>query len=125
MSETEFKKYDSFAEYSILVRLAQDAKVFPRKDGGEDVVVTFCDNSRVNETMDMWVDARIARHQAERAKGYRKGDELLIKGKLRFKLQKDGTIRGKIYDATVNSFTKLKDRPGAAGPEATDTPAFE
>ena len=123
MSETtEFKKYDSFTRYTALVRLAQDAKVFERKDGGEDVVLTYCDNSRVNETLDIWVDARVARHQADRAKKYRKGDEVQIEGKLRFKKQDDGNIRGKIYDAIVNSFAKLSDREGGG---KTETPAFE
>ena len=111
---TEYKKYDTFAETTYLVRLAQDAKVFERKDSGEDVVLTFCDNSRVDNTEDLWVDARVARFQAERAKNFKKGDELQIRGKLRFKRQDDGTYRGKIYDAVVNSFVKLSDRGGEA-----------
>lgn len=125
MSDTEFKKFDSFARYTALVRLAQDAKTFPRQDGGEDVVVTFCDNSRINGTLDLWVDARMARHQADRAKKLLKGDEIQVEGKLRFKLQDDGKIRGKIYDATFASFVKLNARGEPEKAETSDTPAFQ
>ena len=39
-------------------------------------------------------------------------------GKLRFKKQDDGSLRGKIYDAVVNSFVKLSDRGALdVGPE--------
>jgi hypothetical protein len=107
---TEYKKYDTFATTTYFVRLAQDAKVFARPDGGEDVVVTFCDNTRIAGTEDLWVDARVTKFLTDRAKGYRKGDEVQVSGKLRFKKQDDGSIRGKIYDATVNSFISMKDR---------------
>lgn len=111
MSETrEYKKYDTFAETTYMVRLAQDAKVFSRTDGGEDVVLTFCDNSRIESTEDMWVDARLARFQGERGKLLKKGDDVQLRGKLRFKKQDDGTYRGKIYDAVFNSFVALKER---------------
>lgn len=122
---TEFKKYDTFSTTTYFVRLAQDAKVFERKDGGEDVVLTFCDNTRIEGTEDMWVDARVARFLADRAKGYRKGDELQIQGKLRFKKQNDGTIRGKIYDAMVNSFVPLRGRANEGQTESVLPPAFE
>lgn len=123
---TEFKKYDTFSTTTYLVRLAQDAKVFERKDGGEDVVLTFCDNTRIDGTEDLWVDARVARFLGDRAKGYRKGDEVQVMGKLRFKKQNDGTWRGKIYDAIVNSFVPLRGRAdeGHATSSALP-PAFE
>lgn len=104
------KKFDTYANTTYLVRLAQDAKVFDRKDEGQDVVLTFCDNSRIDSTETLWVDARVVKFQAPRAKGYKKGDEVQVMGKLRFKKQDDGTLRGKIYDAVVNSFVKLSDR---------------
>lgn len=113
---SEFKKYDTYAQTTYLVRLAQDAKSFDRTDGEKDVVLTFCDNSRIDKTESLWVDARVVKFQAPRAVGYKKGDEVQITGKLRFKRQDDGTIRGKIYDAVVNSFVKLSER-GEAAPE--------
>lgn len=116
------KKYDTFATTIYLVRLAQDAKVFKRDDGGDDVVLTFCDNSRIESTESMWVDARVAKFQSDRAKAYLKGDELQIQGKLRFKKQDDGSMRGKIYDATINSFTALRDR---VAEQAPSRPTFE
>lgn len=116
METTEFKKYDTFAQTTYLVRLAADAKVFPRKDSeGEDVVVTFCDNSRIDNTESLWVDARVAKFQNDRAKLFKKGDELQVRGKLRFKKMDDGQWRGKIYDAVVDSFTVTRGRDGAAG----------
>lgn len=124
----ENRKFDTYAETTYLVRLAQDAKVFDRKkDGkvvGEDVVLTFVDSSRVTGTEDLWVDARIATFQAPRAKGYKKGDEVQIKGKLRFKRQDNGEIRGKMYDAVASSFVKLSERNGAGETEAS-APVFE
>ena len=117
---TEFKKYDTYSTTTYLVRLAQDAKVFPRKDEGEDVVLTFCDNSRIDNTENLWVDARVVKFQSPRAKGYKKGDEVQVTGKLRFKKQDDGTIRGKIYDAIINSFVKLADRAGEAAEPASE-----
>lgn len=126
-----FKRFDTFARYSAYVKLAMDARVFEREDDkAMDVVLTFCDNSRVNNTEEMWVDARVARWQADRAKYYRKGDAVQIEGKLRFKAQNDGRWRGKIYDAVVTSFVDLRDRgytPGAFGKDmalATE-PDFE
>lgn len=120
-------KFDTHAKTIYLVRLAQDAKVFPRKSGdGEDVVLTFVDGSRIEGTEELWVDARVAKFQADRAKGYRKGDEVQIDGKLRFKLQDDGKIRGKIYDAVVSSFVKLGERATEGEAETKGgTPVFE
>lgn len=120
---SEHKKYDTYATYTCLVRLAQDAKAFPRKDEGEDVVLTFCDNSRIEGMEDLWVDARVVKFQAPRSKAYRKGDEVQITGKLRFKKQDNGTIRGKIYDAVVSSFVKLAERSDAA--PKTEADLFE
>lgn len=118
------KKFDTYATTIYFVRLAQDAKVFKRKDEGEDVVLTFCDDSRVEGTEQLWVDARIIKFQSERAKKYLKGDLVQIEGKLRFKLQDDGKYRGKIYDAKVNSFEKLSDR-GTSEAASASTPTFE
>lgn len=124
----EKKKFDTYADTTYLVRLAQDAKVFDRtKDGakvGEDVVLTFVDSSRITGTEDLWVDARIAAFQSDRAKGYRKGDEVQIRAKLRFKRQDNGEIRGKMYDAVVSSFVKLSERNAEAAPD-TGAPVFE
>lgn len=121
MEKKTYKKFDTFATTTYYVKLAQDAKVFTREDKGEDVVLTFCDNSRIEGTEELWVDARIARFQADRAKLYRHGDPVQITGKLRFKRQNDGAIRGKIYDATVDSFVYTKDRE-VTGTES-DVPA--
>lgn len=106
----ERKKLDTFSNTTYLVKLAQDPKVYKRDDGSHDVVLTFCDSSRFDNLLDMWVDARVNRGQGDRAKKFRKGDEVQISGKLRFKRQEDGAVRGKIYDAVVYSFTKTMER---------------
>lgn len=120
MTETrEYTKYDTFASVTYLVRLAQDAKIFKRADDkGEDVVLTFCDSNRIPNHEDMWVDARVAKFQADRAAKFQKGDVVQIIGKLRFKRQDDGTYRGKIYDAVVSSFVSTRDR----GPDMLTKP---
>jgi hypothetical protein len=105
-----FKKLDTFSETTYMVKLAQDPKVYPRDDGSHDVVLTFCDSSKFDNHQDLWVDARVVRGQSERAKKMRKGDIVQIKGKMRYKLQEDGKIRGKIFDAVFNSFTPTAER---------------
>lgn len=109
-TENTFKKLDTFAEYTVMVKLAQDPKAYPRDDGSHDVVLTFCDASRFDNHEDMWVDARVVRGQSDRAKRFRKGDQVQIRGKLRFKRQDDGRVRGKIFDAVVNSFVNTSER---------------
>ncbi len=101
---------DTFAKTTYYVRLAQDPKVFVRDDAGHDVVLTFIDTSRFDLTEDLWVDARVVKQQADRAKKYRKGDLVMLEGKLRFKRQDDGTLRGKMYDAYASSFVALSER---------------
>lgn len=117
----EYKKMDTFAKTTYLVRLAADPKVWKRDDGGEDVVVTFIDTSRFDGLEDMWVDARVVRQQSDRAKKYRKGDIVQVEGKLRFKRQDDGNYRGKIYDAYLSSFTPLAERDEVT----SEAPTFE
>lgn len=108
--QKEYKKLDTYATTIYLVKLAQDPKVYEREDKSHDVVLTFCDSSRFENLEDMWVDARVVRGQSDRAKKYRKGDMVQIMGKLRFKKQDDGKIRGKIYDAVIQSFTPTAER---------------
>lgn len=110
MTDTNYKKLDTFAETTYLVKLAQDPKVYEREDKSHDVVLTFCDSSRFENLLDMWVDARVVRGQGERAKKLRKGDMVQIRGKLRFKRQNDGEVRGKIYDAVISTFTQTAER---------------
>jgi hypothetical protein len=124
-----FIKFDTFASTIYLVKLAQDAKIYknePDEEGqtrGDDVVLTFCDNSRFNNTEDLWVDARVIGFQKDRAKGLRKGDQVQITGKLRFKKNDDGTYRGKIYDAIISSFVNTRGRmEETAEAEDTDLP---
>lgn len=131
MSEREFKQLDTFAETVYLVRLPQDPKSFRREDGtGDDVVLTFADNSRIPSTETLWVDARVRKHQSERAAKFSKGDIVQVRGKLRFKKGLDGNLRGKIYDADISSFTNTTDRAPAMLPTrdadmgADETPAF-
>jgi len=132
------QKYDTFAKTTYLVKLAMDPKIYTRKDGkGNDVVLTFVDNSRIEGTEQLWIDARVRPFIAERAAKYRKGDAMQVTGKLRFKKQEDGNWRGKIYDADIDSFVPLKDRAAEAGSGMADikpdvpadmdfgTPAFE
>lgn len=103
------RNYDTFAKTTFLIKLAQDPRVFTRKDGKEDVVLTFADNSRVEGTVEViWVDARVKSFMNDRAKKYRKGDIMQITGKYRIRLQDDGTIRGKMYEVDVDSFVKTK-----------------
>ncbi len=123
MSE-EFKTYDTFSQTTYLVKLAQDAKTFKRDDGKpDDVSLTFADNSRIKGTETLWVDARVIPFHADRASKLRKGDIVQLVGKVRYKRQDDGSMRGKIYDAYLSSFVNTQERDGAA-PEA-GRPAFE
>ena len=109
-------KWDTFAETNYqLVRLAQDAREYDQKNGdGKDVVLTFCDSSRIDGTIDMWVDARVVRYQSKLAVYYRKGDMVCVRGKVRYKLQDDGSVRAKIYDAVVVSAINLREREAEA-----------
>lgn len=117
---SEYKTYDTPSTTVYMCRLANDPKVFQRKGDkpGEDVVLSFADNSGIEGHETMWVDARVANFQAERAKKYLKGDIVQIRGKVRYKMQKDGTLRAKIYNAEVESFQSLKDRGAGAGAAA-------
>ena len=113
MSENEtktYKKMDTYAKTTYFVRLAQDPRVFPREDGTQDVVITFVDSSRFDNLETLWVDARVHRVQADRAKKLRKGDKLQVEGKLRFKRQGDGSMRGKIYDAFFSILDGISER---------------
>lgn len=114
----EMKKLDTFADTTYYVKLAQDPKVYTRDDASHDVVLTFCDSSRFDNHKDLWVDARVHRGQADRAKKFRKGDMVQIRGKLRFKVQDDGAWRGKIFDAIIYSFTQTAEREEVAPMEA-------
>jgi single-stranded DNA-binding protein len=122
MSEKTFKKLDTFSSFTALVRLAQDPKVFKREDGSHDVVLTFCDSSRFDNHEDLWIDARMGRTVADRSKKLRKGDQVQISGKLRFKKQNDGTYRGKIFDAQLATFTPTMEREDI---EPAGEPTFE
>lgn len=106
----QYTKLDTFAETTYMVKLAADPKAYPRDDGSHDVVLTFCDSSRFDNHEDMWVDARVVRGQSDRAKKMRKGDQVQIKGKVRYKRQEDGKYRGKIFDAVFQSFVSTQDR---------------
>lgn len=122
-------KFDTYAQTTYYVRLAGDARTYEREDKeGEDVVITFMDSSRVNNTEDLWVDARVARFQADRAKLLKKGDEVQVEGKLRFKLDREGKMRGKMYDVTFKTFAKLSDRVTVTEPvteaNMVNTPVF-
>ena len=115
----EFTKLDTFAETVYMVKLAADPKAYPRDDGSHDVVLTFCDSSRFDTHEDLWVDARVVRGQADRAKKMRKGDAVQIKGKVRYKRQEDGKYRGKIFDAVFQSFVATSDREEISPAAAT------
>ena len=106
----QYTKLDTFSETTYMVKLAADPKAYPRDDGSHDVVLTFCDSSRFDNHEDMWVDARVVRGQSDRAKKMRKGDQVQIKGKLRYKRQEDGKVRGKIFDAVFQSFVNTSER---------------
>lgn len=105
-----FKKLDTFAESNYYVKLAQDPKVYPRDDGSFDVVLTFCDSSKFDNHLDLWIDARVVRGQSDRGRKMRKGDMVQVKGKMRYKRQEDGTVRGKIFDAVFHSFVNTSER---------------
>jgi hypothetical protein len=128
MSET---RYDTHATTTYLVRLTNDARVFANEDGTKDVYLRFPDNSRAKGTETLWIDAKVAKFQAERSAGYLKGDEVQITGKTRYRRnKKSGELEGIIYDAMVQSFVKLSDRvveapPAGETPDMTGTPAFE
>lgn len=107
-----YTKLDTFSETIYMVKLAGDPKAFLREDGSVDVVVTFVDTSRFEKHMELWVDARVLRGQADRAQRFRKGDQVMVRGKLRLvQDEKDPTrIRGKIFDAFVSSFVNTSER---------------
>ena len=109
-TEGDRKKLDTFGEVTYMVKLAADPKVYSREDKSLDVVLTFCDSSRFDNHLDLWVDARVLRGQQDRARKFRKGDMVQIVGKLRFKKQNDGGVRGKIFDARISSFQNTSDR---------------
>lgn len=108
--DTGYKKMDTFSETTALVKLAADPKVYIREDKSLDVVLTYCDSSRFDNHMDLWVDARVIRSQQDRARKFRKGDMVQIRGKMRFKRQNDGGVRGKVFDAFIQSFTNTSER---------------
>lgn len=131
----KFKPMDTFAKTTYLVKLSQDAKVFPRKDGkGDDVVITFADNSRITGTETLWVDAKPRSFANDRVSKYKKGDVVQVTGKLRFKKQDDGSMRGKIFDAEIDSFVRtappdaedaVPEDKGTGGNVESSRPAFE
>lgn len=127
------KTFDTFAKTTYLIKLAADPKVYTRKVKHEtkgeieveDVVLTFADNSRIEGTLDvLWVDARVRSFINNRAKKYAKGDILQVTGKLRIRLQDDGTVRGKMYDVDVDSFVATAERETPGDAEASK-PVFE
>lgn len=105
-----YKKLDTFSETTALVKLAADPKVYIREDKSLDVVLVYCDSSRFDNHQDLWVDARVIRSQQDRARKFRKGDMVQIRGKMRYKKQNDGGLRGKIFDAYIQSFTNTSER---------------
>jgi len=122
------KRFDTYSTYTAYVRLTNDAKVFQGKDKEgnprEDVLLTYCDNSRFEKTEELWVDARVANWHAERAKKLKKGDAVQLTGKLRFVKRDDGTVRGKIYDAQMATFADFG-READGQTEDPIPPAFE
>ena len=121
----QYTKLDTFAETVYMVKLAADPKAYPRDDGSHDVVLTFCDSSRFDNHEDMWVDARVVRGQSDRAKKMRKGDQVQVKGKVRYKRQEDGKYRGKIFDAVFQSFVNTSERTPIEPGEGKTPALFE
>lgn len=123
---TQYKRYDSYTTYTAMVRLTGEPKVFQGKDKEgkprEDVVLPFVDSSRIEGTEDLWVDARVAPWHAERAKKLHKGDTVQLTGKLRFKKNDNGEIRGKMYDVQMATFADFGRESDGAGDVP---PAFE
>ena len=128
----EYTKLDTFSETIYMVKLAADPKAFIRQDESLDVVLTFIDTSRFKGHMDLWVDARVLRAHSERAMKFRKGDIVQLRSKLRFRLNNNGTIRGKMFDAYVSSFVNTSERtpvepqkPNTEFANVDDAPDFE
>lgn len=125
MSDYTGKRFDTHATTTYLVKLATDPKVFPGREGKpEDVILGFADNSWMEKAETLWVDAQIANFQSQRAKGYRKGDQVQVTGKLHFLRDKEGNLRGKMFGATVQSFVNLKERGETVDSTPAVPPAF-
>lgn len=111
-----YTKLDTFSETVYMVKLAADPKAFIREDKSVDVVLTFVDTSRFDNHMELWVDARVLRGHSDRAQKFRKGDQVMIRGKLRFRQNPEtGRVRGKIFDAFVSSFVNTSERTPVEG----------
>lgn len=102
------------------VRLTKDAKHFPKTaDKGAVTYVTFVDGTKNGE--DIFVDAAIKRG-ADLMSALKKGDIVSVTGCVEFSLSTyNGKMQGKIFDASVATQVKLKDRAA----EGTPTPSAE
>jgi hypothetical protein len=103
------------------VRLARDAKAFEKKgDQPAATALLFFHTSKGQDAdvpIDVWV-----RRGSDLASLLRKGDICTIHGRLEFKNDNQGQLRGVLYDAEVETLVNLKER----GPLTTEsTPAFE
>ena len=109
------------------VRLVGDAKHFPKN--GDKPAATFfpiIDGSKGGE--DIFVDVKAVKG-AERLAGLKKGQEVTVRGTVEFGLDKNGKLRGKIWDGVVSlpaaTREALKAQAEAAAPPPAEDPAEE
>jgi hypothetical protein len=102
------------------VRLISDAKHFPASGEGNSkkhpaTFLTIVDGTKNGE--DIFVDAKVQRG-AEKLAGLRKGQEVTVTGTVEFSLDRNGKMRGKIWDAAVELGQAVREALKAADNEA-------
>ncbi len=93
------------------VRAVGDAKFFPASGEGETRkgAATFfpiVDGTKNGE--DIFVDVKALRG-ADKLATLKKGDEVSVRGTVEFSLDRNGKLRGKIWDATVSLTTATRE----------------
>lgn len=102
------------------VRLVGETKFFAASGEGKDhkPAATFfpiIDGTKGGE--DIFVDVKVVRG-AERLAGLKKGQEVTVTGTVEFKLDNQGKMRGKIWDARVSLPQATRDALKLASDEA-------
>lgn len=108
-------------------RIVGDAKFFPASGEGENkkyaaTFLTIVDGTKGG--VDIFVDAKVMRG-AERLAGLKKGQEVTVVGRVEFALDKNGKLRGKIWDAHVEVGQAVRDAMKASASEAAAPPPAE
>jgi hypothetical protein len=114
-SETEYRYH----------RLTGDAKHFPANEETKQPAATFL--SIVHGTKngeDIFIDVRVVRGAAKAA-GLKKGQEVSVRGRVDFALDRNGKLRGKMWDAHLSYGSAVRESLKVAEPEAAAPPPAE